>query len=124
MEKLEPEFKFLEQCRPVELIRLNMEERTEWALVGRPGNALFPVLMLSGEDAPRCFNAAADAGGNLKVHFLRVSALSYGHAYALLPNLAGPCNVHDGRLFSANGALIITGPISAGTAAPTVTKGS
>jgi hypothetical protein len=34
MEMLQPEFKFLEKCRPLELIRVNLEGRTEWALAG------------------------------------------------------------------------------------------
>ena len=52
MGKLQPEFKFLEDCQPAELIRVNLGEKTEWALVGQPGNGLFPVLVLTGEDAP------------------------------------------------------------------------
>jgi hypothetical protein len=109
MEKVQLEFKFLETCQPSELVRLNLGDRTEWAIVGRPSNALFPVLVLTGEDAPRCLNAAADSGGNLKLHFQRVPTLSYGHGYTLLPELAGPCDVSDGPLFSAHGALIIVG---------------
>ena len=115
MEKLEPEFKFLETCQPLELLRINLGEQTEWGLTGRAGNGLFPVLVLSGEDAPRCFNAAEDPGGNLKIHFLRAPTLSYGHAYTLVPDLAGPCDVYEGPLFSAHGALVVTGPISVGS---------
>jgi hypothetical protein len=122
MEMLKPEFKFLEQCGPVELICLNLVDRTEWALVGHPGNGLFPVLVLSGATAPYCLNAAADGGGNLKLHFLRVPALSYGQRYTLLPNLAGPCDVYSGPLFSTNGALVTTGQVSVPNGGPIVSK--
>jgi hypothetical protein len=123
MEKVQPEFRFLEQCRPGELIRLNLgDDRTEWAIAGQPGNALFPVLVLSGATAPHCLNAAADSGGNLKLHFQRAPALSYDHRYTLLPDLVGPCDVHSGPLFSTNGALILTGPVSVPNGGPNVSK--
>jgi hypothetical protein len=122
MEKPQPKFKFLEQCSPCELIRLNIDGGTEWAVVGQPGNALFPVLILGAATTPRCLNAAADNGGNLKLHFQRIPALSYGHDYTLLPNLVGPCEVYSGPLFSTNGALIITGPVSVPNGGPIVSK--
>ena len=71
---------------------------------------------------PRCINAADDAGGNLKIHFVRVPTLSYGRAYILEPELAGPCDVHHGPLFDAQGALIVTGPVSIPSGGPTLTK--
>ncbi len=124
MEKMQPEFKFLEDCQPCELVRLNLGDQTQWALTGQPGNGLFPVIVLTGDDSPRCINAATDAGGNLKIHFIRVPTLSYDRAYSLLPDLAGPCDVHDGPLFSANGALIITGPVTAGSVGPILIEGA
>jgi hypothetical protein len=48
MEKLQPEFKFLESCQPGELLRLNLGEQTQWALTGQSGNGLFPVIVLTG----------------------------------------------------------------------------
>lgn len=118
-----PEFKFLEHCAPSELIRFNLDDHTEWALVGKPGNGLFPVLVLSGNNAPYCFNAAADQGSNLKIQFLQRALFSYGQSYSLEPDHAGPCHVYSGELFVANGAMVITGPATAGNTPLVVATG-
>jgi hypothetical protein len=98
-----PSFKFLEDCVPRDLVRINLGDRTEWALVGTKNERLLLVCILSGNDAPYLFDAAGYMGPVKPEHDNPV--LWYGRAYSLLPDHAGACNVNSGPLFGVHGTM-------------------
>src|ERR1039458_1442516 len=85
------EFKGLDSCKPRDLIRIKLGERTEWALVGSPGNEYLPVFVLSSDGTAHYFNVMGTMGC-LKQKF-EAPVLCYGQDYTLLPNHAGPCDL-------------------------------
>jgi hypothetical protein len=98
-------FKLLEDCVPRDLIRINLGESTEWALVSTKGHGLLVVVVLSGAAAPYCFNAMGSMG--VKPEFEH-PILCYGNSYILTPDHTGACDVNSGRLFGANGSLLLS----------------
>jgi hypothetical protein len=101
-------FKKLLECKPGELVRINLGDRTEWAIVAKRVPTITPVVVLSGEGAPYTINAEDDAG--LKDEFADRAVLSWGSEYSLgIGDVHfSHCDVHDGILFGRNGSLILT----------------
>jgi hypothetical protein len=101
--------KFLEHCKPGELVRARFGPNVEWGIVGYEGansQQQRRVVVISGDNSPWCLNPE-DA----------VSAcLSYGREYDLLPEYGGPCEVFNaqGPAFAHAGMLVYACP-SAGT---------
>ena len=101
--------KFLEHCKPGELVRARFGPNVEWGIVGYEGansQQQRRVVVISGDNSPWCLNPE-DA----------VSAcLSYGKEYDLLPEYGGPCEVFNaqGPAFAHAGMLVYACP-SAGT---------
>jgi hypothetical protein len=52
MPKTSHEFGFLNACEVRQLTRVNIEERGEWAIVGVREQASFPLVVLTGANAP------------------------------------------------------------------------
>jgi hypothetical protein len=101
--------KFLEHCKPGDLVRARFGPNVEWGIVGYEGvnsQQQRRVVVISGDNSPWCLNPE-DA----------VSAcLSYGREYDLLPEYGGPCEVFNaqGPAFAHAGMLVYACP-SAGT---------
>jgi hypothetical protein len=96
----------LDRCGPGHLIRINLNDRTEWAIVGKSNSRqMLPVLVLTGESAPYFLNVVNEIE-ELRQEYER-PVLSYGHSYTLNPDHIGPCDVNSGPLFELNGVLIV-----------------
>jgi hypothetical protein len=98
-----PSMRLLEDCEPHDLIRINWSGRTEWAIVGARNAQMFLICVLSGANAPFLLDAAGFVGVKQEFEY---PVLSYGRAYALKPDQAGPCDVNSGPLFGVHGTMI------------------
>jgi hypothetical protein len=98
--------KKLSDCSAKELIRVQVQGNTEWAIVGAKGDQTFFVAILSGENAPRCINISGMSG--LKLEYSDSAALSYGSEYELLEQHDRACEVASGPLSSTVGSVILT----------------
>jgi hypothetical protein len=90
-------------CGPRELVKVNVESATDWAIVGVPGPGIFPIVFLTGQDAPCVVNAKSDP-----VDFETYLAAKYGRDYWLAHDPSGPCQIGDGRLSKIAGTLVLT----------------
>jgi hypothetical protein len=100
------ELKMLAQCDPADLVRINLSHATEWAIVGARSQIEFPLVVVTGNDAPRVVQMLGDLG--LQSAFDTAPVLSYGKTYILHELRDAPCDVHGGPIFEQNGALIFT----------------
>lgn len=101
---VKPQIKLLQDCKPLELIRMNVEGVTSWAIVGqRVSDNQMPILVLT-EDA-YCLEASDQINGIRDE--LNSPALSYGE-FAIGPLHDADCNVFNGPLFSTPRSLVIT----------------
>jgi hypothetical protein len=99
-----PSLKFLEDCKPRDLIRINLGNRTEWGLVGTKSERILLVCVLSGPGAPYLFDAAGYMG-MVKPEY-DDAVLWYDKAYSLRPDHAAPCDVNSGSLFDLHGTML------------------
>lgn len=81
-EKVLPKAKWLEECKPGELIRGAIHRETEWAIVAIGNQQYFPVVILTGPRAPYWLNAWSP--GNLGVP--SIVCLSYGMDFRVIPD--------------------------------------
>jgi hypothetical protein len=104
MSEFQIRFALITECKPLELIRLNIKDVTAWAIVGKRENANLLIGVLTGENAPYVLNVFNDWGSIPE--YENVVAV-YGPDYVLTPNHAGPCDIMDGPLFSAKGSVVL-----------------
>jgi hypothetical protein len=64
---------------------------------------MFLICVLSGANAPFLLDAAGVVGVKQEFDY---PVLSYGRAYSLKPDQAGPCDVNSGPLFGVHGTMI------------------
>jgi hypothetical protein len=100
-----PSFKFLEDCKPRDLVRINLGDRTEWALVGTKNDHMVLICVVTGQGAPYLFDAAAGYIGTVKPEYDN-PVLWYGQDYSFRPDHAGPCDVNAGPLFGLHGTML------------------
>jgi hypothetical protein len=105
MSKSPIKFALIADCKSRDLIRLNIEGVTRWAIVAQNSQNFRPVAILSGKDAPFVVNVDNDFG--VKPEFEK-AVLGYGRDYTLTPDHAGPCEVVEGPLLGVKGSVILT----------------
>jgi len=91
----------LADCQPRELIRMKVEDATEWAIVGAPDPGYFPLIFLTGDKAPFVVNAAPNPSDFAD----RVA--KYGTKHRFLHEPGGPCQIGDGKLSKTAGSLVL-----------------
>jgi hypothetical protein len=94
---------FIAKCEPRELVKVKVENGTEWVIVGvrRPGYA--PLVFLTGDNAPFVFNMEPDPGD-----FEKYPGLRFGTKYRFLPDPNGPCQVGVSQLSKTAGSVVLT----------------
>jgi hypothetical protein len=100
-----PSFRFLEDCKARDLIRIDLGGRTEWALVRTKNEWIVLVCVVTEQGAPYLFDAAAGHMGTVKQEYDN-PVLWYGQDYSLRPDHAGPCDVNAGPLFGLQGTML------------------
>jgi hypothetical protein len=101
-------FKFLDACRPCELVRFTGEQGTQWALAGAHGNAMLMLLIFPLGGPPFCENIMGDLNTLLRP-YEQTLVLSYGTNYSIRPDHAAACEIGDGgNLVRDPGSYVIT----------------
>lgn len=100
--KTKPQLKFLEHCKPGELVRGKFFDKTEWVLIANRNNDLQNVVLFADNQPPRGFNAFS------RGEIMQVSCLSYGDKLRIVPAYEGPCDVGFGLQADIPGQLILT----------------
>jgi hypothetical protein len=91
----------LANCEPRELVKAKVQDATEWAIVGARDPGYFPLILLTGENAPLVYNAGPNPG-----EF--VTLAKYGTKYRFLHDPNGPCQIGDNGLSKTAGSLVLT----------------
>jgi hypothetical protein len=107
MSKTSYEFGFLNGCEARQLVRVKIEDRGEWAIVGAREHSLFPLVVLTGANAPLCINL--NQGGHIDGDFDTYAVLKYGTDYEVEPDHAGPCEIGAARMLNKPGSLLLAG---------------
>ena len=101
-------FKFLDACRPCELVRFTGEQGTQWALAGARGNAMLMLLVFPLGGPPFCENIMGDLDILLRP-YEQTLVLSYGTNHSIRPDHAAACEIGDGgNLVRDPGSYVIT----------------
>ena len=91
-------FGIIQDCKPLELIRLNVEGSAQWAIVGKPENAYRPLgAFVYEETSYRLLNVSDGMLG--VVHAFDHPIVRYGMDYEIVPDHAGPCCINEGEYF-------------------------
>jgi hypothetical protein len=93
----------LAECGARELVQVKSGSTVEWAIVGAQAPGYFPLVLLTGDNAPRVINVASDPGD-----FARYPVAKYGMSYRLAHDPTGPSQIGDGELFRTAGSLVLT----------------
>jgi hypothetical protein len=80
-----------------------MEDAVEWAMVGALAPGYFPLIVLTGSDAPFVINVMQDPGD-----FERYPVAKYGKEYRFVHDPNGPCQIGDDKLSKTAGSLVLT----------------
>jgi hypothetical protein len=91
----------LAACKARELVKVKTGNAIEWAIVGAPAPGLFPLIFLTGENAPFVVNVQQYPGD-----FERHPVAKYGTNYRFAHDPSGPCQIGDDRLTA--GSLVLT----------------
>ena len=101
-------FAFLKDCKPLDLVRVNLGTRSDIALVGEVEDRNFQALVvLSPDRTPSAVNLRPH--GQIDKPFAAHQALSYGGNYVFGPHYIDLCDVATGPLFQTAGAYILAG---------------
>jgi hypothetical protein len=107
MSKASYEFSFLDACEARQLVRVKIEERGEWAIVGARERSFFPLVVLTGTNAPYCINL--HQGGHIDGDFDRYAVLRFGADYEIEPDHAGPCEIGPAQSLNKPGSFLLAG---------------
>jgi hypothetical protein len=99
------EFGFLAECDAGQLVRVKIEESGEWAIVGARERSMFPLVVLTGHDAPYCINLHQN--GHIDGDFDTYAALKCGADYEIVPDHSGPCEIGVGDKFKRSGSFVL-----------------
>jgi hypothetical protein len=99
------EFGFLEECEARQLVRVKIEESGEWAIVGARDRPLFPLVVLTGADAPYCINLYQN--GHIDGDFDTYAVLKCGTDYEIVPDHTGPCEIGVGQKLKRSGSFVL-----------------
>jgi hypothetical protein len=103
---METKLKRLSACASKELVRLEHEGKTKWAIVGQRDGKVFFLTMFTEDIEPHCQNVMSE--GQLKREFEDMIVLSYGTDNNLEEQHDKECNVSGGPLFQTPGSIIHT----------------
>jgi hypothetical protein len=92
----------LAKCGPRELIKVKVEDRTEWAIVGAKDPGYFPIIVLTGQSAPFVINVLPIRGD-----FETYPVAKYGTKYRLAHDPSGQSRI--GNSPGAAGSLVLAG---------------
>jgi hypothetical protein len=92
----------LARCEPRELVKVKVEETTEWGIVGLRSRAYAPLVFLTGKNAPFVIDMFS-AGGDFETY----PALKFGTEYRIFPDVTGLCQIGDELLFKRAGSLVL-----------------
>jgi hypothetical protein len=99
-------FKYLSDCKPLELVRVKINAQALFAIVGAKGGQSYqPLVVLSATDAPWVINLLPQ--GRIDGDFDAFQVLAYGD-YAIEPDHSQKCEVGEGGLFTAAGSVVVT----------------
>jgi hypothetical protein len=99
-------FKYLAECKPLELVRVKINSEARFAIVGAKGGVSYqPLVVLSSQDAPWVINLMPH--GRIDGDFDAYQVLAYGE-YALEPDHFLRCEVGEGPLIKTPGSILLT----------------
>src|SRR5262249_18363331 len=98
-------FGFLEECEPNQLVLVKIEESGEWAIVGARERSMFPLVVLTGVDAPYCINLHQN--GHIEGDFETYAVLKCGTDYEIVPDHTGPCEIGLGQKLKKPGSFVL-----------------
>ena len=93
----------LAKCSARELIRVKADRTTAWAIVGAQEPRFFPLIFLTGDNAPFVINVVLDPGD-----FERYPVAKYGTDYRFVHDPTGPSQIGDDELSRTAGSLVLT----------------
>ena len=102
----ELEFKFIQDCNPLDLIRVKLNDEAFFAIIGKESNrSQHGMLVLNSKKAPAIVYFRVD--GHITGDFDTYKVLHYGTDWKFTPDHAGLCQVAQGGLFKRTGACVI-----------------
>jgi hypothetical protein len=100
------EFKFINECNPLDLIRVKLNDEAFFAIIGKaPDRSQQGMLVLDSKKAPAIVNFMVD--GHITGDFETYKVLVYGTDWKITPDHAGICQVAEGTLFKRTGACVL-----------------
>jgi hypothetical protein len=93
----------LTMCEPRELVKVKVQDATEWAIVGARDPGYFPLIFLTGENAPLVLNIEPISGD-----FATYRVAKYGKDYRFAHDPNGPSQIGDDSLSKSAGSLVLT----------------
>ena len=75
------------------------------AIVGKKNPDIFPIVVVTGAEAP--FIVTAVLHGHTIDNFESHPVLNYGNKFELSPDHLGECQIGDSRLFSTKGSFVL-----------------
>ena len=100
-----PIVKHVDQCSPENLVKMNIERRPRFALLGMRSNAFIPVYALF-ESRCEIINLS-DGFGGFASEYDGAFALDFGPNFIVKPSYAD-CEIGNGDLFMTPGAIVRT----------------
>jgi hypothetical protein len=98
-------FKFVNDCKPGDLLRVKIEGAAEFAILGaNEGRALQALVVLKDNEPPFVINLLES--GRIDGDFETYAALVYGKC-EILPDHSDRCEIGAGPLFTKVGALVL-----------------
>jgi hypothetical protein len=99
---------YVSECATRSLIRFYTEEDALWGIVGEKSRDYFPILVLSGPEAP--FVVGAVLNGHTIDNFNTHPVVNYSADYEIVPAHAGRCQIGaDSQLRKTKGSLVYAG---------------
>jgi hypothetical protein len=101
-----PLFEFVKDCKPGDLLRVKIDDASEFAILGASeGRGLLALVVLKNDEPPFTINLLES--GHIDGDFETYAALVYGK-YEILPDHSDRCEIGTGPLFTTAGALVLT----------------
>jgi hypothetical protein len=98
-------FEFVENCKPGDLLRVKIEDTTEFAILGaNEGRGFRALVVLKDSEPPFAINLLES--GRIDGDFESYAALVYGKC-EILPNHSDRCEIGIGPLFTKVGSLVL-----------------
>jgi hypothetical protein len=89
-------------CEARELVKIKVENGTEWAIVGAKDPRYHPLVFLTGKNAAFVMNIDPEDPGDFAV------VAKFGTNYRIAPDFTGPSQIGDDGLSKTTGSLVLT----------------